>query len=85
MTVLLISCDLTSEYNFYHLIFLGFMRRQKWLDSMGYPRPPPLMLERKLAFVQMIHSLRILVAVVALIETFMVVSFASEWTFASYI
>ncbi|XP_014758058.1 uncharacterized protein LOC104584844 isoform X2 [Brachypodium distachyon] len=23
----------------------GFMRRQKWLDSMGYPRPPPLMLE----------------------------------------
>lgn len=23
----------------------GFMRRLKWLDSMGYPKPPPLMLE----------------------------------------
>jgi len=23
----------------------GFLRTQKWLDSMGYPKPPPLMLE----------------------------------------
>ncbi|XP_024310722.1 uncharacterized protein LOC104584844 isoform X3 [Brachypodium distachyon] len=36
----------------------GFMRRQKWLDSMGYPRPPPLMLEQDILLVDTPDQIR---------------------------